>query len=131
MAHTDRWGGSYMPSTFETVSQVAHDAENFTSFEVGVAPVPIAYDDDGNRLRSVISSDPPDHTPERRLMLPVLLAEAGRDRYREPHPGQLARRLITGLHRGRPKADAAGDYARQIPPRIIADHPRHRSGDVR
>ncbi len=118
VAHSDRWGGSYMPSTFETVSQVAHDAENFTSFEVGVAPVPIAYDDDGNRLRSVISSDPPDHTPERRLMLPFFSPKRV-ERYRE-HTEELARRLIGGfIEDGR--ADAAGDYARQIPPRIIAE----------
>ncbi len=118
VAHSDRWGGSYMPSTFETVSQVAHDAENFTSFEVGVAPVPVAYDDDGNRLRSVIASDPPEHTPERRLMLPFFSPKRV-ERYRE-HTQNLARRLIGGfIEDGR--ADAAGQYARQIPPRIIAE----------
>jgi len=117
VAHTDRWGGSYMPSTFETVSQVAHDAENFTSFEVGVAPVPVAYDDDGNRLRSIIASDPPEHTPERRVMLPFFSPKRV-ERYRE-HTQELARRLISGfIEEGR--ADAAGEYARQIPPRIIA-----------
>ncbi len=118
VAHSDRWGGSYMPSTFETVSAVAHDAENFTSFEVGVAPVPVAYDDDGNRLRSVIASDPPEHSPERRLMLPFFSPKRV-EHYRE-HTQNLARRLIGGfIEDGR--ADAAGQYARQIPPRIIAE----------
>ncbi len=118
VAHTDRWGGSYMPSTFETVNQVAHDAENFTSFEVGVAPVPVTYDEEGNRLRSVITSDPPEHSPDRWLML-TFFSPKRVEIYRA-HTEELAQRLIRGfIEDGR--ADAAGDYARQIPPRIIAE----------
>ncbi len=118
VAHTDRWGGSYMPSTFETVTGVAHDVENFTSYEVSVAPVPVAYDEQGNRLRSIIASDPPEHTPERRLMLPFFSPKVV-ERYRVS-TRELCRRLITGfIEDGR--VDAAGDYARQIPPRVIAD----------
>ena len=118
VAHTDRWGGSYMPSTFETVNQVAHDTENYTSFEVSVAPIPPTYDEEGNRLRSVIASDPPEHSPDRRLMLPFFSPKRV-EIYRE-HTEQLARRLIQGfIEDGR--VDAAGDYARQIPPRIIAE----------
>ena len=118
VAHSDRWGGSYMPSTFETVTGVAHDVENFTSFEISVAPLPAIYDDDGNRLRSIIASDPPEHGPERRLMLPFFAPKAV-ERYREP-TRELCRRLIAGfIEDGR--CDAAGDYSRQIPPRVIAD----------
>jgi cytochrome P450 len=118
VAHSDRWGGSYMPSTFETVTGVAHDAENFTSFEVSVAPIPITYDEDGNRLRSIIASDPPEHTPERRLLLPFFAPKAV-ERYREP-TRELCRRFISSfIEQGR--VDAATDYARQIPPRVIAD----------
>jgi len=118
VAHSDRWGGSFMPSTFETVTGVAHDVENFTSFEVSVAPVPATYDDKGNRLRSIIASDPPDHTPERRLMLPFFSPKVV-EKYRES-TRELCRHLITGfIENGR--VDAAGDYARQIPPRVIAD----------
>ena len=82
VAHTDRWGGSHMPTTFETVTGVAHDVENFSSIEVAVAPIPISYDEEGNRLRSIIASDPPDHTPERRLMLPFFAPKAV-ERYRD------------------------------------------------
>ena len=118
VAHTDRWGGSHMPTTFETVTGVAHDVDRFSSFEVGVAPVPIAYDDDGNRLRSIIASDPPDHTPERRLMLPFFAPKAV-EKYRES-TRELCRQLIRGfIERG--EVDAAGEYARQIPPRVIAE----------
>ncbi|MGB5758931.1 MAG: cytochrome P450 [Acidimicrobiales bacterium] len=118
VAHSDRWGGSYMPSTFDTVTAVAHDVENFTSFEVSVAPVPVSYDEQGNRLRSIIASDPPEHTPERRLMLPFFSPKVV-ERYRES-TRDLCRQLIRGfIEDGR--ADVAGDYARQIPPRVIAD----------
>ena len=118
VAHSDRWGGSYMPSTFDTVTGVAHDVENFTSFEVSVAPVPASYDEQGNRLRSIIASDPPEHTPERRLMLPFFSPKVV-ERYRES-TRDLCRQLLRGfIEDGR--ADVAGDYARQIPPRVIAD----------
>ena len=118
VAHTERWGGSYMPSTFETVSAVAHDSDNFTSLEVSVAPVPITYDEEGNRLRSVIVSDPPEHSPERRLMLPFFSPKSV-EKYREP-TRELCRKLIRGfIEDGR--VDAAGEYSRQIPPRVIAE----------
>ncbi len=116
--HTQRWGGSHMPSTFETVTAVAHDTENFSSIEVSVAPVPTSYDADGNRLRSIIATDAPDHTPERRLMLPFFSPKAV-ERFREP-TRDLCRRLIRGfIEDGR--VDAAEDYAKQIPPRVIAE----------
>ncbi len=116
--HTERWGGSHMPTTFETVTGVAYDTENFSSIEVGVAPVPTQYDAEGRRLRSIIATDPPDHTPERRLMLPFFAPQAV-ERYREP-TRELCRKLLRGfIERG--EVDAAEEYARQIPPRVIAE----------
>jgi cytochrome P450 len=118
VAHTDRWGGSHMPVTFDTVNEVAHDPKRFTSFEVSVAPVSISYDADGNRQRSVIVSDDPEHKPERRLMLPFFSPRAV-ERYEEG-TRELCRRLIRGFVEDG-FVDAAGDYARKIPPRLIAD----------
>ncbi len=117
VAHTGRWGGSFMPTTFEGVREVAGDPDRFSSYSVSVTPVPPTYDAAGNRLRSIISSDPPDHTPERRLMLPFFSPKAV-ERYRD-HTRALCHRLIDGFV-GDGRVDAAGDYARQIPPRIIA-----------
>jgi len=68
-ARTERRQVSYMPTTFEAVRQVAGDTENFSSFSVSVTPTPTSYDDQGNRLRSIITSNAADHTPERRIML--------------------------------------------------------------
>ena len=116
--HTERWGGSYMPTTYADVSAVARNAEDFTSFEVSVAPIPAAYDEAGNRRRSIISSDAPDHLPERRLILPFFAPRAV-ERYRES-TRDLCRHLIRGfIENG--SVDAGSDYARQIPPRVIAE----------
>jgi hypothetical protein len=116
-ARTERRQVSYMPTTFDGVRAVANDVENWSSFSVTVVPSPTQYDDAGNRLRSVITTDPPDHTPERRLMLPFF-APKEVERYRE-HTQELCRRLIREfVEDGR--ADVAERYARQIPPRIIA-----------
>jgi cytochrome P450 len=116
-ARTERRQVTYMPTTFEGVRAVAGDVEHWSSFSVTVTPTPTAYDDEGNRLRSVITTDPPDHTRERRLMLPFFSPKSV-ERYRE-HTQELCRRLIREfVEEGR--ADLAEQYARQIPPRIIA-----------
>jgi cytochrome P450 len=116
-ARTERRAPTYMPTTFEGVREVASRTEDFSSFQVTVTPVPPTYDHEGNRLRSIITTDDPDHTPERRLMLPFFSPKAV-EKYR-PHTQELCRQLIRGfVEDGR--ADFAGDYARQIPPRIIA-----------
>lgn len=116
-ARTQRRATTFMPTTFEGVREVASRTDDFSSFQVTVTPVPPTYDSDGNRLRSIISTDEPDHTPERRLLLPFFAPKTV-ERYR-PHTRDLCRQLIRGfVEDGR--ADLAGDYARQIPPRIIA-----------
>ena len=53
-----------------------------------------------NRLRSIISTDEPDHTPERRLMLPFFAPKAV-EKYRE-HTRDLCRQLIRGFVNARP-----------------------------
>lgn len=116
-ARTERRQVSFMPTTYEAVRGVAADTENWSSFSVSVTPTPTSYDDDGNRLRSIITTDAPDHTPERRLMLPFF-APKSVEKYRE-HTQELCRQLIRSfIEEGR--ADIAEQYARQIPPRIIA-----------
>ena len=83
-----------------------------------MAPIPATYDEHGNRLRSIIATDPPDHTPERRLLLPFFAPKAV-ERFREP-TRELCRHLLRGfVERG--EVDAAEEYAKQIPPRVIAE----------
>ncbi len=40
VAHTDRWGGSWLPTTYADVAAIAHDVEHFSSRNVGVVPRP-------------------------------------------------------------------------------------------
>ena len=94
-AKTERRITTYMPTTFDAVRQVAGDTENWSSFNVSVTPTPSSYDDDGERMRSIISSDAPEHTPERRLMLPFFSPKSV-ERYRE-HTQELCRHLIRGF----------------------------------
>ena len=35
-AHTERHGGSWMPTTYDLIAQVAYDTEHFSSRDVGV-----------------------------------------------------------------------------------------------
>ncbi|MGD9751611.1 MAG: cytochrome P450 [Acidimicrobiia bacterium] len=117
LAHTGRWGGSWLPTRYEDIQTIAHDVEHFSSVEITVAPIPATYDEHGNRRRSVIASDPPEHTPERRILLPFFSPKAVQ-RYEEG-TRELCNRFIDGfIADGR--VDAAERYARQLPPRIIA-----------
>ena len=119
IAHTDRRGGAWLLTTYADVTEVAHDIERFSSLEVGV----IAGGDDEARDEHLpyglppISSDPPLHTWTRRLLLPWF-SHSRVDGY-ETITRDLCRRLIDGfIDSGH--ADAAADYAQQIPVRIIA-----------
>jgi cytochrome P450 len=38
VAHSDRWGGSWMPTRYEDVVAIAHDTARFSSKDVGLAP---------------------------------------------------------------------------------------------
>ena len=106
-----------MPTTYEGVRSIAADTETWSSYSITVTPVPQSYDANGDRIRSIIATDEPDHTPERRLMLPFFSPKAV-EKYRE-HTQELCRQLIREfIEEG--SADIAERYARQIPPRIIA-----------
>ena len=129
VAHTERWGGSWMPTRYEDLFKIAQDIQHFSSKEVLVAPggpEPEREEEDEDFPEALkdwepdappITSDPPIHTWARRLLLPPFSIKAIA-RY-EPETRELCRSLIDGfVDDGR--ADGAVDYAQQIPPRIIA-----------
>jgi cytochrome P450 len=118
VAHTERWGGSWLPTKFEDVFAIAQDIGNFSSREILVAPVAQAAE--GDQFYGVrappISSDPPEHTWTRKMLLPHFSIKAVTPYEEETR--ELCGRLIDGfIANGR--ADAATDYAQQIPPRVI------------
>ncbi len=127
VAHTGRWGGSWMPTRYEDVFAIARDVEHFSSRNIlvaNVAPPPDADDGMGGELiqqynvgAPPITSDPPEHTWARKLLLPPFSANAVAKW--EPETRELCRELIDGfIANGR--ADGASDYAQQIPSRVIA-----------
>ena len=40
VAHSDRWGGSWMPTKYDDIVAIAHDIDHFSSAEVGVIRAP-------------------------------------------------------------------------------------------
>jgi hypothetical protein len=116
VAHTTRWGGSWLPTTYADVTAIARDVEHFSSRSIAVVPPP--DDEDGLLPAGVppISADPPEHTWTRRLLLPWF-SNARVAEY-EGYTRELCRGLVDELVvHGR--ADAAAGYAQQIPVRVI------------
>lgn len=119
VAHTDRWGGSWMPTRYEDVVAIAQEYETFTSRGILVLPPPPGQNEGayGGVAAPPITSDPPDHHWHRRLILPVFAPQAVA-KY-EQGTRDLCNSLIDAfIDKG--VADAAGDYAQHIPVRVIA-----------
>jgi cytochrome P450 len=119
VAHTERWGGSWMPTRYEDVRELARLVPQLSSDEpLVVKPVALDADDAFYGVKAPpISSDPPEHGPARRLILPAF-SPAAVARH-QPFTEELAHRLIDAFA-GRGRADAAAEFAQQIPPRVIA-----------
>ncbi len=121
--HTNRRKSSWMPLRYEDVTAIAHDIEHFSSLKVAVIPGDEDEDPpdfDGPNLEyglPPISADPPLHTWTRRLLLPWF-SHTRVDSY-VPLTRDLCRRLLDGFA-ANGRADAAADYAQQIPVRVIA-----------
>ncbi|HEY5638594.1 MAG TPA: cytochrome P450 [Dehalococcoidia bacterium] len=135
VAHTERWGSSWMPTRYEDLRKIAADVDIFSSRNPLVATVgqPAEVNPDLEQRASAgappISSDPPVHTWSRALLLPKFSIKAVAEYEEETR--ELCRSLIDGfIDKGR--ADAAADYAQQIPPRVIANMlgiPQERAGE--
>jgi cytochrome P450 len=124
IAHTDRRKSSWLPTRYEDVTAIAHDIEHFSSLKVAVIPGDEDEDPnadfEGPNLEyglPPISSDPPLHTWTRRLLLPWF-SHRRVDGY-VSLTRDLCKKLLDGFA-GSGHADAAADYAQQIPVRVIA-----------
>ena len=123
IAHTDRRKSSWMPLRYDDVTAIAHDVEHFSSLKVAVIPGDEDEDPpdfDGPNLEyglAPISADPPLHTWTRRLLLPWFSHK--RVESYIPLTRDLCGRLLDGFATAG-WADAAADYAQQIPVRVIA-----------
>jgi len=112
IAHTERYRGVYFPSRFADVSAVAYDTEHFSSRRIMVRDTPPP------RIPAPpITSDPPRHGPEKKLLLPAFTPDA--IKRHEPHVRDICRVLIDRFADGG-GCDVAADYAQEIPVRAIA-----------
>ncbi len=118
VAHSDRYGGTWLPVTHEYVSEVAYDTEHFTSRSVVVSEVRPGPDDlpAPIGLAPPITSDPPFHSIARRMLLPAFgpkpIAAL------EPFTRDLCRQLLEATA-GQTVFDAAVEFAQHIPVRVI------------
>jgi cytochrome P450 len=119
IAHSGRRGSDWLPTRYEDVTVMAHDTEHFSSLDVIVIPL------EGDRTEGSvlpygfppISADPPLHSWTRRLVLPWFSHR--RVKEYEGLTRDLCRSLIDDFV-GVGHADAAADYAQQIPVRVVA-----------
>jgi cytochrome P450 len=122
VARTERRRGAWLLTRYADVTAAAHDIERFSSLEVGVIDSDVEVDVEvadpaAQYGLPPISADPPLHTWTRRLLLPWF--SHTRVRGYEEMTRDLCRSLIDGfIDAGH--ADAAADYAQQIPVRVVA-----------
>ena len=129
VAHSDRYGGTWLPVTHDLVSEVAYAHEHFTSRSVVVSarrpgpddlPAPIG-------LSPPITSDPPFHSIVRRMLLPAFTPTP--TAALEPFTRELCRELLRATE-GRTTFDAALEYAQHIPVRVIVRYLGFRQEDA-
>ena len=122
VAHSDRYGGMWVPLTHDTVHDVAYDTEHFTSRSVVISttrpgdlalPAPIGG-------APPITSDPPFHNLARRLLLPPFAPKQIEPWEHEVRV--LCQALLDGMGEivpGESVIDAAVQYAQHIPVNVI------------
>ncbi len=117
VAHTERDGSTWMPSRYEDLVAVTHDTQHFSSVTSAVSGTRPGQ---GPLLTAPpITSDLPEHTWTRRLLLPAFSPKPVARM--EPVSRGIARELLDAIEaRGDGMADAACDYAQHIPVRIIS-----------
>jgi cytochrome P450 len=117
VAHTDNWGGQWLPTRYGDIEAIARDSDRFSSITVSVTgPKP----GEGSLfIGPPVTLDPPEHGPVRKVLLPAFSPKVV-ERL-TPITQEIARSLIAEIvERGGNRADAAIDYAQHLPVRVIA-----------
>lgn len=113
VARSERFqDGAYFASRYADVREIAYDPEHFSSCRVIVREKKIPP-----QPAPPITSDPPEHTPARKLLLPAFTPQA--IARLEPRTRALCRELLDAIGSAA-TCDAAVDYAQHIPVRLIA-----------
>jgi cytochrome P450 len=92
VAHTDKWGGSYMVAGYDDIRDIARDTDRFTSRAVEVAgPLEVS----GGLSLPPLTSDPPEHKTHRDVLMPYFMPT--QVAAMEPMIRAEARRLVASL----------------------------------
>jgi len=117
IAHTERFGGAWLPVRYADVAAIAYDTERFSSRAVVVSNIRPPHDLAPVGSTPPISSDPPFHRDARKILLPAFTKSAV-SRY-EQTTRDYCHSLIDAFE-GRDLVDAAKEYAEHIPVRVIS-----------
>jgi cytochrome P450 len=111
VAHTNRYEGVYLPVRYADIRAVAYDPEHFSSRRIT-----IRVRDEPLRPAPPVTSDPPVHRDDRKILLapfsPQAVAKV------EPRARAICRELLQRLH-DHTTCDATEDYARGISTGVI------------
>lgn len=108
VAHSDKWGGSWMPVAYNDIRDIARDGRRFSSRAVEVAgPLEAA----GGLYLPPLTSDPPEHRLHREVLMPYFLPK--RIAAFEPFIRDKARSLVARLAE-RGGGDVVTDYAQHL-----------------
>ncbi|MFB4268519.1 cytochrome P450 [Nonomuraea sp. GTA35] len=118
IAHTERFGGVWLPTRYEDVAAVAYDTERFSSRGIIVSNVRPPRELAPMGSVPPISSDPPFHHDARKLLLPAFTKSAVRKQ--EEATRAYCHELIDAFE-ARDLVDGAHEYAQHIPVRVIAN----------
>lgn len=112
LVHTDRFLGCYMPTTFAAVKEISYDTDHFSSRRIIVRNVRSASPPPA----PPITSDPPEHKPAKRLLLPPFTPDAVAKL--EPRVRAICNELIDAFIED-DGCDAATAYTKHIPVKTI------------
>ena len=113
VAHSARFqDGAYFPSRYAEVREIAYDSAHFSSRRVIIRETKVPP-----QPAPPITSDPPEHTPARKLLLPAFAPQV--IARLEPRTRALCRELLDAIGDAK-TCDGAVDYAQHIPVRLIA-----------
>ena len=129
VAHTDRYGGSWLTTTYDDVTRVARDPATFSSRDVSVIPPPDDTESAAAAGRTAAHPGRPSSAHVVAAAAAAVVLERSRGRVRGLHTGAVPdtarrlRRVGTGRRRGRLRQAGPGPGHRQ--------DARHSRGDVR
>ena len=113
IAHTERYGGAYLPVNFNDIREIAYDTESFSSCQVVVRDTEPLM----NEGAPPITTDPPKHRFSRMVIMPPFSPHEIKKLI--PRTRELCNQLIDRFA-DKGEFDGAADYAQHIPVHVIA-----------